>query len=386
MGSSLTRQSPSPYFVSAVTARAPILVHGATGFTGGLVCDVLSSRGMSYAVSGRSPERLERLRHRLAKGGGAPPVELCAIDVTNGHMIREAIAGRRIVLACAGPFVEVGEPMLAECARMGVHYVDTTGEQRFVADASRRYGAIAEESGACLVPAMAYEIAPADWACSLASERLGGSPDTIDVFYSSRPIEGTRGGGTTRGTKKSMLRVIGEREPLQFIDGALVFELSAEKTTSFALPNGRRLAAASFPSPEAIVVPQHTGARTVRTYMAMAERVVRTLHRVRKIAPSLLRATRSLADRLVDGTAAGPEGAERGATFTIIAEATKGNERSRVALTGKDPYGLTAQLQVFAAERAVAGAITARGVVGPSVAFASREAIAALAHTGLSLA
>ena len=179
--------------------------------------------------------------------------------------------------------------------------------------------------------------------------------------------------------------MLADREPLQWVDGALVMERSAERLTSFALPNGRRLNAASFPSPEAIVVPAHTGARTVRTYMAMAENVGRTLHRLRKVAPSLVRATRSFAERFVERTPDGPHGSEREGTFTIIAEATKGSERSRVALTGRDPYGLTAELQAYAAARALAGAITARGVVGPSVAFSPREAIAALAHTGLSL-
>ena len=362
-------------------------MHGATGFTGGLVCDALAARGMTYAVSGRSRERLQSLRDRLAKGGGTPPAELCVVDISREDTVREAIEGRRIVLACAGPFVEVGHPILAVCARLGVHYADTTGEQRFVADAASNYQAICEASGACVVPAMAYEIAPADWACHLAAERVGGSPDTIDVFYASGPVStgtNTRG-GTTRGTKKSMLRVIADREPLQWVDGKLVVEASAEKTTSFALPNGRRLEAASFPSPEAIVVPMHTGARTVRTYMAMNERAVRMLHRLRKVAPSLARASRSVADRILDRTAVGPEGEERTMAFTIIAEATKGSERARIALTGMDPYGLTAELQVYAAQRAIADAITARGIVGPSVAFPPREAIAALAHTGLSL-
>lgn len=364
---------------------APILVHGATGFTGQLVCDLLASRGMTYAISGRSRPRLERLRDRLARGGGAPPVELCVVDVTSGHILRDAIIGRRIVLSCAGPFTEIGAPLLAACASLGVHYADTTGEQRFVADMVTRHGRVAEESGACIVPAMAYEIAPADWACHVAAERVGGSPDTLDVFYSSRAADGARGSSTTRGTKKSMLRVIADRDPMQFVDGALVRELSAEKTTSFALPNGRRLAAASFPSPEAVVVPPHTGARTVRTYMAMGERTVLTLHRLRKLAPSLVRATRGLSDRLVDRTSDGPEGDARSTTFAIVVEATKDGERTRVAVTGRDPYGLTAELQVYAAERAMTGAIIARGIVGPSVAFSPREAIVALGHTGLLL-
>jgi short subunit dehydrogenase-like uncharacterized protein len=233
---------------------------------------------------------------------------------------------------------------------------------------------------------MAFEIAPSDWICHLAAERVGGAPDTIEVFYANREAKGARGTPTTRGTKKSILLVMADRAPLQYVDGALVIEAAAEKTTSFALPSGRRLSAASFPSPEAIVVPRHTGARTVRTYMAMSDSAARNLHRFRRFAPSLARATRAISDRIVERTGAGPEGAMRSeSTFTIIAEATKGGERSRVAVTGRDPYGLTAELQVYAAERAIAGAINARGVVGPSVAFAPREALAALAHTGLSL-
>ena len=368
-----------------MTEKAPILVHGATGFTGGLVCDLLAARGLPFAVSGRSASRLEALRDRLARGGRARP-EAVVVDLTHPASLDVAIEGRRIVLACAGPFAQLGEPVVAACVRHGVHYADTTGEQRFVADISLGYHSRAVESGACIVPAMAFEIAPADWVSQLAAERVGGPPDTIDVFYASREAKGASGTPTTRGTKKSILLVLADRAPLQYVDGALVIEAAAEKTTSFALPNGRRLAAASFPSPEAILVPKHTGARTVRTYMAMDEGAVRNLHRFRRVAPTLVRATHAITSRLVERTGAGPEGAMRTeSTFTVLAEATRGGERVRIALTGHDPYGLTAELQVYAAERALAGAIRASGVVGPSVAFPAREAIAALAGTGLSL-
>lgn len=122
-----------------MTEKAGVLVHGATGFTGRLVCEALAARGMTYAISGRSNEKLEQLRDRLARDGGAPPVEIRVVDLAQPTTVDAAIEGRTIVLACAGPFVEVGEPILAACARLGVHYVDTTGEQRFVADASKNH-------------------------------------------------------------------------------------------------------------------------------------------------------------------------------------------------------------------------------------------------------
>lgn len=365
--------------------KAPILVHGATGFTGTLVCEALAARGLPFAVSGRSKERLERLRDRIHPAA-VRPAELCVVDVTRPETVRDAVSGRSIVLAVAGPFVDVGEPVLAACARLGIHYADTTGEQRYVADAVLRYHHEAEESGACIVPSMAFEIAPADWVSHLASARLGGAPDTLDVLYANKMADGGYGGATTRGTKMSALRMLGEPEPLQYVDGALRMERAGEKVTSFALPSGRRLVAASFPSPEAVVVPAHTGARNVRTYMAMGPRAARAIHELRRLAPLLARAARPLGDRFVARTAAGPEGEARtDASFTVLAEATKGNERARVALTGVDPYGLTAAIQAYAAERALAGAISARGVVGPSVAFPPREAIAALAGAGLTL-
>lgn len=170
-----------------MTAKTPVLVHGATGITGSLVCEALAARGLPYAASGRSAARLAELSARMVGRGHAPPVELVPVDLASGDAVRAAVEGRRIVLACAGPFVEIGEPILAACARLGVHYADTTGEQRFVLEAKRRYQATCERSGACVVPAMGLEIAPADWAMHLAAEAVGGAPDRLEVLYANRP-------------------------------------------------------------------------------------------------------------------------------------------------------------------------------------------------------
>src|SRR6185295_6854294 len=106
----------------------------------------------------------------------------------------------------------IGEPVIASAAGMGVHYVDTTGEQSFVALAVSRYRATAEARGAAIVPAMAYEIALADWGAHLASEDVGGNPDAIAIGYFSR------GGAATRGTKESALGVLADPEAKQFVD------------------------------------------------------------------------------------------------------------------------------------------------------------------------
>ncbi len=355
-------------------SKARVLVHGATGFTGQLVCHALAKRGIPFAVSGRRREALERL---VSKAGAA---DIHVVDVKDAESIAAALEGKTIVLACAGPFVEVGEAVLASCARRGIHYADTTGEQRFVIDAKMRYGATAEAKGACVVPAMAYEIAIADWASSLVTQRIGGAPDEINILYAVR----TGGGGgygtaTSRGTKLSALRMSGDPEPKQFVNGALATEPTGEVVRSFTLPSGKEVWAVSFPSPEAVCVPIHSKAQTVRTFMAVGKSAADLTHLFRHVVPTL---ARTFGPMLARRIAKGPEEASRESTFVVVAEAIKDGKKETVSIVGKDPYGLTAEVQAYAASCALENAIHVRGVGGPAFAFDAEPALAELQNLG----
>src|SRR5262245_18085978 len=109
-----------------MTERARILVHGATGFTGRLVCEELKRRAIPFAISGRSRDKLSSLCDSIGQ------VETHLVDISDRASIVAAMKERALVCACAGPFVKVGESVLSACAELGVHYVDTTGEQSFV--------------------------------------------------------------------------------------------------------------------------------------------------------------------------------------------------------------------------------------------------------------
>jgi hypothetical protein len=171
----------------------------------------------------------------------------------------------------------------------------------------------------------------------------------------------------------------------QFVGGTLVHERTGEIVQSFLLGAGKRVTGVSFPSPEAVVVPMHTRARSVRTFMAMGSRSARTIHRFRRLVPPLVRAIRPLLERRIAGTQDGPKGEARSAEFEIVAQAKGDGEVVRVFVKGRDPYGLTAEIQAWAAERAVRGEVTARGVVAPSVGYPPSDAFAALAPYGVSV-
>lgn len=358
--------------------RAKVLVHGATGFTGKLVAGVLARKKIPFAIAGRNQEKLDAMAAEL--GGD---VETVVVDIRDSESIEAALKDRKVVCACAGPFIEVGEPVLAAAAKMGVHYADTTGEQKFVALAVSRYGEIAEASGACAVPAFAYEIAVGDWAAHAAAQKAGENPQEINVVYMLRTPEGGMGGATSRGTKLSMIGMTADGEPRQFVDGELVRESAATYVRAFQAPNGKSVWTFSFPSPESVVVPSHTGARTVRTFMSAGKHAARGMQIGRAIFPSIVRAFKAPLERYVSKSSAGPEGDDRNARFDLLAEATKDGITSRVFFSGSDPYGLTAEIQAMFAARVLAGKITARGVVAPSVAVSPQDALSELGHTGL---
>jgi short subunit dehydrogenase-like uncharacterized protein len=142
------------------------------------------------------------------------------LDVTDPDSVSPALSDASVVINCAGPFMDLGEPVLKEAVRRGVHYLDTTGEQPFIRMALEKYGSIAGKSGegkagSAAIPACAFEYALGDAAAALAAHTIEPC-ERIELTYW---IDGF---GASRGTKKSVLRMMSEpgnqrrgREPVE---------------------------------------------------------------------------------------------------------------------------------------------------------------------------
>jgi short subunit dehydrogenase-like uncharacterized protein len=176
---------------------------------------------------------------------------------------------------------------------------------------------------------------------------------------------------------------------MQFVDGAIVRELPAEKVRSFELSTLGRAAtglAVSFPGPEAVVTASHTGARTVRTFMPMPAARAKILHGARRALPTSARLLGGLLDRLIARAPEGPDSRAREQTaFEIVVEAEGHGSKVVLRVIGHDPYGMTGAIHALAVERLLSGSVTARGVVAPSVAFDPVASLAALETAGVSL-
>jgi short subunit dehydrogenase-like uncharacterized protein len=78
----------------------------------------------------------------------------------------------RVVISTAGPFAEVGSPLVAACAATGTDYVDTTGETPWVRGVIDRHDDEARANGALIVPMCGFDSVPSDLIARAAAERL----------------------------------------------------------------------------------------------------------------------------------------------------------------------------------------------------------------------
>jgi hypothetical protein len=345
---------------AGATQRAgPIAVAGATGYTGRLVARELRRRGREVVLVGRDRDRLRGAAEDV--GGG----EIRAVARWDRRGLTAALRNCLAVVACAGPFVVAGRPVVEAAIEAGVPYTDSTGEQEFVRLLLEEFDAPARSAGVPLLPACGFDFLPGDLLAALAGEGLGPLA-RIDVVYAAADPT-----AVTPGTKKSVAAVVAGGRALVRRDGRLRWErIGAERhaiETSFG-----RLVAISIPAAEPLVVPLHLEVDTVVTHLALAGPLGRSPLAAAAAAGvlALPGVGRLLAPLLSHGASdPGPGALE--APIACQVDAVSRNGRSRRLLAeGRGAYAVTARSLAGLAGRLGDGAVDLVGVLAPAQAVA----------------
>jgi short subunit dehydrogenase-like uncharacterized protein len=148
------------------TRELDLVLVGATGFTGGLTAEYLAAHapeGCRWGLAGRSPDRLEAVRDRLAAIDPAlSDLPLLTADVTDEGSLADLVRRTRLVVTTVGPYLQYGGLLVAACAEAGTDYVDLTGEPEFVDRTYVEHHATAARTGARLVHACGFDSVPHD--------------------------------------------------------------------------------------------------------------------------------------------------------------------------------------------------------------------------------
>ena len=132
-----------------------VVVYGATGFTGRLVCTELARRQVRFAIAGRDRARLTALSASLLKD----PPHVIEAPLDDAARLQAAVARGKVVLACAGPFARLGAPVRDAALAAGRHYLDITGEANYMLE-THTHDAAARKRGVALVNAVGFDVVP----------------------------------------------------------------------------------------------------------------------------------------------------------------------------------------------------------------------------------
>lgn len=343
--------------------RGPIAVYGATGYTGKLIAAELAAAKADFVLAGRNAEKLDAIASEL---GGDVTTHAVSLDDADG--LRSLLGDCAAVIACAGPFMLHGEPVLEAAVDTATHYLDTTGEQNYMRAVFERYGPRAEAAGSVVIPAMGFDYVPGDMIAALTAEGMG-EVDEVVLAYS------VAGFGMTRGTQLSGLEMLAGGD----VEWCKLQWMPADQSVGrgsfdFGGEIGRQRMV-RYPAGEQITVPRHVPTRRVRTVIAASTIAPSALG---PLLPALTRSAglamrtplRRLVGSVIDRLPEGPSTSDReAARFTIACDVVRGSKSRRGVVTGSDVYGLTAASLAAGALVAAQGGISRSGALAPSQAF-----------------
>lgn len=182
-----------------------LIVYGATGFTGALVCDHLVEHygsQLRWAMAGRDYQKLIETHSRI----GAPDnVSLITVDLANGREVAELVKRTDGLITTAGPFATIGETLLAACARQGTAYADLTGDAAWIRRMIEKYEDDAKSTGARIIFSAGFDSVPSDLGVrflqTIAKERFGSSARRVKGRV--KRIAGSLSGGSIASARAS---------------------------------------------------------------------------------------------------------------------------------------------------------------------------------------
>ncbi len=141
-----------------------LIVFGATGFTGRLVAEYLSTHhsaggALRWAIAGRSLRKLEQVRELI---GASDALPLIVADASEKVELTALVRQARVVISTVGPYQQHGQPLVTTCAHAGTDYVDLCGEPAWMAQMIPLLQPLAAQSGARIVFSCGFDSIPFD--------------------------------------------------------------------------------------------------------------------------------------------------------------------------------------------------------------------------------
>jgi short subunit dehydrogenase-like uncharacterized protein len=322
-----------------------IVIYGAYGHTGKFIISELYRQGYKNLIlSGRDQEKLMALNEEY------PDLKIKTADINDSKTLDDAFFDSKIIINCAGPYLDTAEPVIKSALRSGSHYIDLSAEQKAVQDVFELFSEQAENDKILIIPASAFYGGLADL-LSTALTHDWNQTDEINVYIgldSWHPTKGTR----LTGDRNHYKRLTFKNNHLQEL------ESGPSKEWDFKNPIGIKEVVA-LPLSEIITISSHLNVNTVNTYLSQN-------------SLTDLRSKDTPEPKPVD------EKNRSSQQFCIEVIATKGKNKRAISAQGQDIYAVTAPLVVEAVNRILSEKVNNTGVTTMGEVFDAADFLQSL--------
>jgi hypothetical protein len=361
-----------------MSADYPVIVYGASGYTGRMVMEHLRDLGVPFIAAGRSRAKVEAAC-RIVPGIEDARYEIHEVE-NDVEALVKLFRGRKVVCNTVGPFNRFGLPVVEAALREGLHYMDTTGEQHWVIKLMNEFGNEFAKKSLALIPSTASMYGLSEMNARHCLETPG--IDTLDMTAVAQAVP-------TVASAQTILDAV-RYSSYHLQDNELV-KYPGIEVTQINTPSNRVLRASQWGGTSNPVWFSRDGrVRNCKMSVAMRNQaLVQTeldLERAYKVQLQWIPDEQlyPLLDQMA--TAVTPETPPRElravhrAIDVCFATGNKVAVKSTLLTTGG--YLTTGLLQAYGARRLVAGAPRVTGFASPSEVFGHRELFAVLESYG----
>ncbi len=364
-----------------MSGKKPVVVYGASGFSGRLVVEYLREYNVPFIAAGRNQAKLEEVMKQV------PGIETAQFEIAEvGNSVEELanlFAGSKVVCNTVGPFIYSGPQVIEACLEAGCHYLDISGEQEWIRQVATKWSGPFAQRGLLAAPATAFMSAPSDAAARLCLENKG--IDTLETLTMFR-------GMPTFGSTQTIFAVL--QTEAHFLEQNQFKRWPPATAMDVVVPGliQTQLALAWGGFPQPVWFKDHPQVANVKSIGGLLDRQImegvgatEKLY-LEKIAPLPKEERgRRLAEMANSVQAGTPPRENLRENRTIDVVVGRGStDLVQCALIGTCCYKQTGLLQAFAAHNLIHTAPHKVGFASAAAAFGPREVLGVLENHGLS--
>jgi Family of unknown function (DUF5938)/Saccharopine dehydrogenase NADP binding domain len=356
----------------------PVIVYGASGFTGRMVMEHLRDMGVPFVAAGRNRARIEEAL-KIVPGVEDARYSIAEVD-GSVESLTKLFEGSKVVCNTVGPFMRFGIPVVEAALKAGLHYMDTSGEQHWVIKLRDEYGPAFAKAGLALAPSTAYMYGGSEIGARYCLETPG--IDSLDLTSIAQAVP-------TVASAQTILDAV--RYSSVYLKNNELVRYPGIETSEIVTPSNRVLKASQWGGTSNPVWFARDGrVRNCRMSVAMwnQELYKKELELERAYKVSLQWLPDDVLYGILDEmaleiTPATPPRENRYVHRSIdVCFATGNNKAVKTTLLGTGGYFQTGLMQAYGARRLMSEAPRVTGFASPCELFGHRELFGALASYG----